>query len=52
MKRRLFEEKVEREKQRRMEREQERLERDKEIHKLKSLHEREIRQLKARLENR
>ncbi|XP_025105880.1 kinesin-like protein KIF16B [Pomacea canaliculata] len=51
VKRRLFEEKVEREKQRRMEREQERLERDKEIHRLKSLHEREIRQLKARLEN-
>ena len=52
VKRRLFEEKLEREKQRKMEREKERQEREKEIHKLRSMHERELRQLRAKLENR
>lgn len=52
VKRRLFEEKVEREKQRRIEREKDRQERDKEIRSLKSVHEREMRQLRAKFENR
>ncbi|CAG5127064.1 unnamed protein product, partial [Candidula unifasciata] len=47
---RLFEEKLERERLRKLEREKDKQEREKEIQRLKSLHQREINQLKAKLE--
>ncbi|GAB1601251.1 kinesin-like protein KIF16B isoform X1 [Argonauta hians] len=47
---RLFEEKVQREKQRRIEKEQEKKERDDEINRLKVMHSREMKQLKAKYE--
>ncbi|XP_014781484.1 kinesin-like protein KIF16B isoform X1 [Octopus bimaculoides] len=50
VRRRLFEEKVQREKQRRIEKEQEKKERDEEISRLKVMHSRELRQLKAKYE--
>ncbi|XP_012936774.1 kinesin-like protein KIF16B [Aplysia californica] len=48
---RLFEEKLERERLRKAEREREKQERDREIQKLKSMHQREMNQLKAKLED-
>lgn len=50
VKRRLFEEKKQRENVRKQEREKERVERDLEIQKLKEQHSREIKQLKAKFE--
>ena len=49
---RLFEEKQERERQRKAERNRDRQEREKEIHKLKAMHQREMEQMKKRLEGR
>lgn len=50
VKRRLFEEKVEREKQRRIEKEQEKKERDEEISRIRMMHSRELKHLKAKYE--
>ncbi|KAH9509084.1 Kinesin-like protein kif16b [Bulinus truncatus] len=47
---RLFEEKLERERLRKIEREKDKLEREKEIQRLKNIHQREVDELKARLE--
>ncbi|BFZ12122.1 hypothetical protein BsWGS_15161 [Bradybaena similaris] len=47
---RMFEEKLERDRLRKLEREKDKQERDKEIQRLKSIHQREINQLKAKLE--
>ncbi|XP_050405593.1 kinesin-like protein KIF16B [Patella vulgata] len=49
VKRRVFEEKLERDKQRRLEREKDKSERDQEMQRLKLTHAREIRRLKAKL---
>ena len=48
VKRRMFEEKVQREQKRQIERDKERKEREEEIKRLKEIHNREIKQLKAR----
>ncbi len=50
MKRRLFEEKVERDRLRKIDKENERIEREKEILRLKAAHSRELKQLRAKLE--
>ncbi|KAL3874464.1 hypothetical protein ACJMK2_037473 [Sinanodonta woodiana] len=52
VKRRLFEEKLQREQIRQLEREKEKIEREEEIRKLKDAHVREIKQLKAKYEKR
>ncbi|XP_071080558.1 kinesin-like protein KIF16B [Haliotis cracherodii] len=51
VKRRLFEEKVERDRIRKIDKENERIEREKEILRLKAAHSRELKQLRAKLEN-
>ncbi|XP_046558058.1 LOW QUALITY PROTEIN: kinesin-like protein KIF16B [Haliotis rubra] len=51
VKRRLFEEKVERDRLRKIDKENERIEREKEILRLKAAHSRELKQLRAKLEN-
>ena len=51
IKRRLFEERVEREKQRRIEREREKAERDRELSKIKRAHQKELDRLKEKIEN-
>ena len=52
VKRRLFEERVQREKQRRMEREIEKLERDQELARIRKAHDRELQRLKEKYEKR
>ena len=51
MRRRAFEEKVQREKQRRLERERDRVERDRELTRVKRAHEREVNNLRQQLGN-
>ena len=51
VKRRLLEERVQREKQRRIEREKERLEREQELNKIRKAHEKELQRLKDRYES-
>ena len=50
VKRRMFEEKVQREQKRQLERDREKKEREEEIKRLKEAHHREIKQLKARFD--
>ena len=50
MRKRAFEERVEREKQRRIERERERAERDRELAKIKRAHEKELHRMQEKIE--
>ena len=52
MRRRAFEEKVQREKQRRLDRERERAERDRELTRVKRAHEKEVNRLRQQLGDR